>query len=309
MKTLANHLDDYLALRRQLGYKLESAARHLRNFVRFMEQQHAAVITTKLALKWATQTPSLLPVQKANRLGIVRRFAQYLCAIDPRTEVPAHKLLPYHFHRREPHRYRAEDVLRLMEAARQIGPDHPIKGASYATLIGLLAVTGMRAGEALGLDREDVDLTCGILTVRHGKGGKSRLVPLHSSTREALQRYAALRDTVYPRPFCASFFVSERGTRVFYGSVNHWFRMIAAHIGLRKPGDPQGPRLHDLRHHFAIQTMLHWYRSKADVETHLPELSTYLGHVHPRDTYWYLEAVPELLQLATRRRQQMEAKQ
>ena len=146
MKTLANHLDDYLALRRQLGYKLESAARHLRNFVRFMEQQHAAVITTKLALKWATQTPSLLPVQKANRLGIVRRFAQYLCAIDPRTEVPAHKLLPYHFHRREPHRYRGEDVLRLMEAARQIGPDHPIKGASYATLIGLLAVTGMRAG-------------------------------------------------------------------------------------------------------------------------------------------------------------------
>jgi integrase len=309
MKTLANHLDDYLALRRQLGYKLDSAARHLRNFVRFMEQQQAAFITTKRALKWATQPPVIQTVQKANRLGIVRRFAQYVRAIDPRTEVPAPKLLPYQCRRRTPHRYRVEEVLRLIEAARQIDPVHPIKGATYATLIGLLAVTGMRAGEALGLDREDVDLTGGVLTVRHGKGGRSRLVPLHSSSREALQRYVALRDTAFPRPSCASFFVSERGSRLIYASVNHWFLAIACQLGLRKPGDRRGPRLHDLRHHFAIQTMLHWYRSKTDVGTHLPELSTYLGHTHARDTYWYLEAVPELLQLATRRLQQMEAAQ
>jgi integrase/recombinase XerD len=307
MKTLTDHLADYLRLRRQLGFKLDVAARLLRNFIRFLEQKRAAVITTKLALQWATQAPGIQPVQKANRLGIVRRFAQYLSAIDPRTEVPARKLLPYQCRRRNPHLYRVGDVVRLIEAARQIDPTCPIKGASYATLIGLLAVTGMRSCEALGLDREDVDLTGGVLTVRHGKGGKTRLVPLHSSTREALQRYAALRDSVFPRSSCTGFFVSERGTRLFYWGVNRWFLLVACQLGLRKPGDRRGPRLHDLRHYFAIQTMLRWYQSKTDVETHLPDLTTYLGHVHARDTYWYLSAVPELLQLATRRRQQMEA--
>jgi integrase len=306
MKTLMAHLEDYLKLRRQLGFKLEVSGRLLHDFVRFAKQQRAAFITTKLALRWATQVPNLQPVQKANRLGMARRFAQYLSAIDPRTEVPAPKLLPYHCRRREPHLYQVEDVRRLMEGARQIDPTHPIKGASYATLIGLLAVTGLRAGEAIGLDREDTELTEGILTIRHAKGGKTRLVPLHASARRALQRYATLRDEVFPRPSCASFFVSERGTRLSYDSVNYWFLQIAWRIGLRQPGDRQGPRLHDLRHHFAIQTMLRWYRSKTDVEAHLPDLSTYLGHVHVRDTYWYLSAVPELLHLATRRRQQME---
>jgi integrase/recombinase XerD len=308
MKTLANHLDDYLALRRQLGFKLDSAARYLRHFIRFMEKRHAAVITTKLALKWATQVPEIQPVQKANRLGIVRRFAQYVCAIDPKTEVPPRKLLPCQCRRRDPYIYRVAEVAQLMKAARRIDPTSPIKGASYATFIGLMAVTGLRPSEALGLDREDVDLVRSVLTVRYGKGGKSRLVPIHPSAREALQSYAVLRDEVFPRPSCAGFLVSERGTRLFYWSVNHWFRMVACHIGLRQPGHRQGPRLHDLRHHFAIQTMLHWYRSKTDVETHLPELSTYLGHTHARDTYWYLSAVPELLQLATRRCQKMEGR-
>ena len=232
---------------------------------------------------------------------MVRRFAEYLSTLDPRTEVPAQKLLPYQFRRREPHIYRKEDILRLIEATRHIDPANPIKGASYATLIGLLAVTGMRVGEAIGLDTDDVDLSRGVVTVRRAKGDKSRLVPLHPSSQEALRQYASLRDEVFPRPSGSNFFVSERGTRLRHCSVNRWFLLVASQLGLRKPGDRRGPRIHDLRHHFAIQTMLRWYRSKTDVEAHLPDLSTYLGHVHVRHTYWYLSAVPELLRLATQR--------
>lgn len=307
MNTLAVHLDNYLKLRRQLGFKLRVPGILLRNFVRFAEKQRTSFITTKLALRWATQPLNLQPVQKANRLGMVRRFAEYLSTLDPRTEVPAQKLLPYQFRRREPHIYRTEDILRLIEATRQIDPTNPIKGASYATLIGLLAVTGMRVGEAIGLDSDDVDLTRGVVTVRHAKGDKSRLVPLHPSSQEALRQYASLRDEVFPRPSGSNFFVSERGTRLRHCSVNRWFLLVASQLGLRKPGDRRGPRIHDLRHHFAIQTMLRWYRSKTDVEAHLPELSTYLGHVHVRDTYWYLSAVPELLRLATQRCERKEA--
>jgi integrase len=307
MNTLAVNLDNYLKLRRQLGFKLRVAGILLRNFVRFAEKQRTSFITTKLALRWATQPFDLQPVQKANRLGVVRRFAEYLSTLDPRTEVPAQKLLPYQFRRREPHIYRTEDILRLIEATRHIDPTNPIKGASYATLIGLLAVTGMRVGEAIGLDSDDVDLTRGVVTVRHAKGDKSRLIPLHPSSQEALRQYASLRDEVFPRPSGSNFFVSERGTRLRHCSVNRWFLLVASQLGLRKPGDRRGPRIHDLRHHFAIQTMLRWYRSKTDVEAHLPDLSTYLGHVHVRDTYWYLSAVPELLRLATQRCERKEA--
>lgn len=301
MKTLADHVEDYLRLRRQLGFKLQAAAVFLRKFARFAEGKHAAFITTRLVLEWATESPHMGRSQKANRLGAVRRFAHYLSSIEPRTEVPAQKLLPYQFRRRAPHIFSPEDVLRLINETRQIESAIPIKGASYATLIGLLAVSGMRVGEALGLDRDNVDLSRGLLTLRQTKGNKSRLVPLHPATCNALKAYAALRDGTFPKPHCSRFFVSERGTRVRHCTVNRWFLLVACQLGWRRPGDRNGPRLHDLRHHFAIQTMLRWYREGADVETHLSELSTYLGHVHVRDTYWYLSAVPELLQLATLR--------
>jgi integrase len=251
MNPLIKHLDNYMTLRRQLGFKLRGIDNLLRHFIRFAEQKHASFITTRLALEWATHPVHLQPRQKANRLGIVRRFAQYVSALDPRTEVPARKLLPCHLGRREPYRYRTEDILRLIQATRQIEPDCPIKGAAYATLIGLLAVTGMRVGEAVGLDREDVDLTHGVVTVRHAKGDKSRLVPLHRSSQRALQHYAALRDEAFPRPSGSGFFISERGTRLRYCTVHRWFLLAARQVGLRKPGDRRGPRLHDLRHHSA----------------------------------------------------------
>jgi integrase len=298
---LASHLEDYLRLRRQLGFKLHKTGTLLRKFVQFAEQEKAAFITTKLAVRWATQPANIKLKQGTNRLGMVRLFAQYLSAIDPRNEIPAQGLIPHPYRRRAPYLYQPGDVLRLIEAARQIDPLDELKGTTYATLFGLLAVTGMRLGEAIGLDRQDVDLGNGMITVRRAKGNKSRLVPLHISTQQVLHQYVNLRDRACLEPLDNSFFVSERGKRLHQGSVNRWFLLVACRIGLRQPGDRRGPRLHDLRHYFAIQTLLRWYRSDVDVEVHLPELTTYLGHVHVRYTYWYLSAVPELLQLATQR--------
>ncbi len=301
MSRLDVHLKNYLALRRQLGFKLVMPGRLLRNFVRFAKRKRAGFITTNLALCWATHPRNIVPAQRANRLGMVRRFAAYLSAIDPRTQIPPQKLLPYQFRRQTPYLYREDEIIRLIDAAQQINPCDELKGTIYATLFGLLAATGMRVGEAIALDREDVDLKSNLLTVRRAKGNKSRFVPLHASTRRALQRYVNLRDRVFPDPISKSFFVSERGTRLLHCTVNRWFLWAARQIGLRKRGDRRGPRLHDLRHRFAINTLLTWYRSNTDVEARLPELATYLGHVHVRHTYWYLSAAPELLRLATLR--------
>jgi integrase len=308
MSNLNVHLRNYLKLRRGLGFQLHSPAILLRSFVRFAETKRARFITTKLALHWAGQPPNVKTVQRASRLGVVRRFAEYVSTVDPRTEVPPPKLLPCRIRRRPPHLYRKDDVLSLVEAARQIDPCHPIKGPSLSTIFGLLATTGMRVSEALALDCKDVDLDKELLTIHLAKGNKSRLVPLHTSAVAALGQYASIRDSLYPRRNHPGFFLWDRGVRMGYDSVNRWFLLVACQIGLRKPGDQRGPRVHDLRHHFAIQTMLRWYRSNMDVERRLPELSTYLGHVHVRDTYWYLSAVPELLQLATLRLQPKETK-
>jgi integrase len=298
MKTLSQHLNDYLNLRRRLGYKLEEVEASLRSFVRFAQQEGASVIKTKLALRWAAQ-PNIKPGQRAWRLGMVRRFASHVSAYDARTEVPPQKLLPYHLRRRAPCPYTDENVLLLVKGARQIDPSNPIKGPTLSSLFGLLAVTGMRVGEALALDCDDIDWSRALLTIRLAKGNKSRIVPLHSSTVAALRHYESIRDSVYPHRTSPSFFAWDGGDRLVYDSVNRWFLLVACQLGLRKPGDHDGPRVHDLRHYFAIRTLLNWYQSDTDVEAHLPELATFLGHVHVRDSYWYLSAVPELLKLAT----------
>jgi len=300
MSTLGLHLERYLKLRRQLGYKLRVTEILLRNFVRFAQEESAAFITTKLALRWATQ-PHLKPVQHGNRLGMVRRFAEHVSAVDARTEVPPQKLLPYQFRRRAPHIFGKPEVGQLINAAHNISPEDPIKGATLGTLLGLLAVTGLRVGEAFALDRKDVDLKRNLLTIRRAKGNKSRLVPLHPSASKALQEYAELRDRLFPQPPTLCFFAWERGQRLLHCTVHRWFLLVACRTGLRQPGNRHGARIHDLRHYFAIQTLLNWYRAGSDVEARLPELATYLGHVHVRDSYWYLSATPELLKLATLR--------
>jgi integrase len=304
MKELRTALEEYLNVRRMFGFKLRIPGSLLRNFVTYAEKEAASFITRELALRWATQPKNCQPAQWANRLSMVRTFARYVSAMDVRTEIPPYGLLPHRFHRKGPYLYTDEEIAHLIEAARQLPSPRGLRAFTYSTLFGLLAVTGMRMSEPIALDRDDVDLTQGILTVRRTKFGKSRILPIHASTLQELQHYCQLRDRICPWAKTRSFFVSERGTRLTEWSVRWTFVRLSRQIGLRGPHDSHGPRLHDLRHGFAVQTLLNWYHAGVDVEQHMPELSTYLGHVHVHDTYWYISAVPELLQLATLRLEQ-----
>lgn len=301
MKPLNTHLAEYLELRRKLGFKLHQAGGLLRRFVAFAKEKRASFITTKLALQWATQPADCHPSQWANRLGMVRRFARYVSGSDPRTEIAPPELLPHRYHRKPPYLYSDQEVRRLLQTAGQLPAPGDLRALSHATLFGLLAVTGMRVGEAIGLDRKDVDLHQGLLTVRQAKFNKSRLVPIHRSTQKKLRAYERLRDRIVPHPQSPSFFLSEGGNRLTDQTVRRWFIIASRKVGLRTLTDRRGPRLHDLRHRFAYKTLVRWYRRGVDVEAHLPELTTYLGHGHVADTYWYISATPELLKLATQR--------
>ena len=301
MSTLRQALEEYLAMRRALGFKLRLAGAALHRFVSFLEQESADFITVDLALRWARQPARAQPPQWANRLAMVRRFAQYRSATDPRTEIPAQQLLPHRYPRRAPYIYQDDEIDRLLQAARELPSKTGLRAAIYEIYLGLLVVTGMRMSEAIQLDQRDVDLSQDILHIRRTKFGKSRYVPIHPTTRDALRKYQCLRDRIYPRAKTASFLISEQGNRLGEFSVRATFIKLSHQIGLRSPGDRRGPRLHDFRHRLAVQTLLGWYRRGVDVERHLPKLATYLGHVHVNDTYWYLTAVPELLQWANRR--------
>lgn len=303
MSELRQALDEYIAVRRGLGFDLRLPACLLRNFVSFVEANEATFITTALAVRWAKQPRDAQPATWASRLGMVRRFANWRSVTDPRTEVPPEGLLPYRYSRNPPYIYSDDEIERLIGAASDLPSFKGLRASSFSTLFGLLSVTGMRVSEALMLDGEDVDLEQGILSIRRTKFGKSRLVPVHSSTRDVLKRYDERRARVFPRPATPAFFLSERGTRITDWSAQYTFAKISQQIGLRAAakGHGRGPRIHDMRHRFAARTLIAWYRTGVDVERELPKLATYLGHVHANETYWYLEAVPELLQLATQR--------
>ena len=232
---------------------------------------------------------------------MVRCFARHCSALDSRTEVPPEGLLPHRFQRKRPYLYSDIEILRLIEAAKRLPSRTGLRAATYATLLGLMAVTGMRTSEPIGLDRGDVDLDRGVMTIRRTKFDKSRYVPIDASTQEALEQYQHRRDRLHPDPQVPSFFLSEQGTRVSQWAMERTFVKLSHEIGLREPSDRRGPRLHDLRHSFAVRTILEWYRKGLDVERHLPKLATYLGHAHVNDTYWYLSATPELLQWAVQR--------
>jgi len=301
MSPLQKSLEDYLATRRAAGFKLHDTATALKRFVAFAEQQGAELITTRLALQWAQQPADAQPGWWARRLGMVRLFAKHLSAQNPRTEIPPTGLLPRGYSRQQPYIYSDEEVDRLLRAARSLPSSTGLRAWTYATFLGLLAVTGMRMGEALHLDRENVDLEQGLLTLRRAKLGKERHIPIHPTTQKALLDYQSYRDRIYPRAKTSSFLLAEHGRRLHKETVRETFVKLSRQIGLRDPAQSHGPRLQDLRHRFAVRTMLNWYRAGADVEAQLPKLSTYLGHVNVRSTYWYLTAVPELLQLATQR--------
>lgn len=299
MTALEQHLDEYLALRRTLGHKLAEAHRVLPWFVSYLDDHDIAFVTIEAALAWSLEREvpagSVVP---AHRMLVVRGFARYMSGIDPRTEVPPAGTIRHPSRWRRPFIYSDADVLAMIEQARVVIPQ-PLRSATYQTLIGLLATTGLRVGEALRLNRSDLDRSDGVLRIRESKFGKSRLVPLHASTVEALERYDHTRQQLLPDPNTESLFVSLSGTRVIYETVWPIHRDLCqlARVGA---DSTTTPRIHDHRHSFAVKTLLGWYQDGVDVPSRIGWLSTYLGHREPRYTYHYLSAAPDLLAHAAR---------
>ncbi len=305
MKLLLESIQDYLAMRRELGFKLRDAGISLSKFASFMNSRGATRITTQLALEWVGQSPSIQPSTCAQRLGHVRDFARYHIAIDPQTEIPPPNTIPYRAHRARPYLYSGEEVRQLLRCAREIAPSGGLRSWTYYCLLGLLSVTGLRIGEVIRLQLQDVNLQDGLLTIRGTKFGKSRLVPIHRSTQDVLAEYRACRDRfVENHDATAFFFVTKTGNHLDIGDIHRTFYKLSEQTGLRAPGASHGPRLHDFRHRFAVQTLLQWYQSGEDAERRLPVLSTFLGHVHIADTYWYLSTCPELMAQAVARLEQ-----
>jgi integrase/recombinase XerD len=302
MTTLAEHAQNYLTIRRSLGFKLVGEGVLLAEFVACAEQAGQSTVTIEFALHWARRPAGGGHNYLSRRLRAVRTFARYLHALDPACEVPSIELLRAKKYRPAPYIYSDEEITALMAAASTLRP--PLRGATFQTLIGLLACTGLRIGEALRLDREDVDTTRALVTVRDSKFGKSREVLLHSTTVAMLDEYGAIRDRLCPHPKERSFFITTRGTRIAHPTIYLPFRALLERADITHPVLGRHVRVHDLRHSFAVKTLLGWYRDGGDVAARMPLLSTYLGHVDPAATFWYLSAAPELLALAAERLEQ-----
>ena len=303
MSNLQSAVEDYITLRRQLGFKLSHPERYLRSFASFMEARRIPFITTEAALQWALQPQDAHPSYLTQRLGAVRRFARHHCAADPRTQIPPSDLLRCRSRRARPYLYSEQDIERLLRATEGLRPAGGLRGTTYATLLGLLVVTGLRISEALALRVQDVDLCEGLLTIRKTKFGKTRLVPLHPSARRALQQYARRRTAIVSQP-TMHFFASSKGRPLLIGNVSKTFRLLRRRVGLQASEGWDIPTLHHFRHRFATQSLLRWYRAGDDVERRLPVLSTFLGHVSTSSTYWYLSCHPELMGQAMRRLEQ-----
>jgi len=304
VNTLSAELNRYLTIRRSLGYDLGTSERVLRRFLAFAEQEGTDRITPALFLRWQSAFGHAKRQTWARRLVMVRLFARWLHGIDPRHEVPPQSLIPCRYRRARPYIYSQDEIRRLINAAAELPSVNGIRGLTYQTLFGLIAVTGLRISEAIALDLCDVDLESGVITIRRGKLGKARLLPLSGSTKVQLAAYAKERDRLLgTRPI--SFFISDRGKRPSDCAVRQNFAVVCQRIGLRPPQrfhrHGRGPRIHDLRHTFAVHTLLNWYRAGKDPEKEMIKLTTYLGHANPAHTYWYFEAVPELLELASQR--------
>lgn len=306
MSPLRQALADYLRLRRALGYRLERPEKLLGQFISYLEQVGAETVTVEHALAWARLPRNGNVNWWAHRLSVVRVFAAYLHTVDPAAEVPPADLLPWRPCRATPYIYSDGEVIALMEAAAMF--PSPLRVATYQTLIGVLACTGIRVGEAIRLDRDHFDPDGGLLTVHFGKFGKTRELPLHPTTAGAIDRYRRQRDHHQPPATTPALFISPAGTRLLYCNVHTTFRQLRARAGLTPGSGPARPRIHDLRHSFAVRTLLDAYRDGHDVQHRLTLLSTYLGHVNPGATYWYLSAAPELMALAAQRLEQQQSR-
>lgn len=297
MNPLHQALADYLTMRRALGYKMDKAERLLGQFTAFAEELGETHIRTETALAWATRPADAAAIWTSRRMAEIRLFARHLRTLDPRTEVPPADLLPARGRRATPYLYTPQEIAALMQATAILRGSHV--QATYRTLFGLLAATGMRVGEAISLDPDDFNAAHGWLTIRKGKFGKSRELPLHPTTVAALDDY--LRRDDRPRQAgIPTLLISSTGKRLRYGTVQPIFHKLLDHCGIAPRSAACRPRIHDLRHSFAVSTIVDDYRS-GNPGSRLAILSTYLGHTDPGDTYWYLSAAPELLGLASER--------
>ena len=302
MSGLRAMAEEYLVMRSALGFKLETWGPRLMSFIAFCEERGATTVTTDLAVQWAT-TPargSDHEAYQARRLDVVRIFARHLQALDPAAEVPPEDVLDRRQCRVQPYLYSPQEVTALMAAARTLRP--AFRAVTWRTLVGLLAVTGMRQGEACRLTRDDVDLNAEAITILDSKFGKSRMVFLHPTTAAALRAYDRARDEAFPGPAADTFFVNSQGRPLNRLNTSYVFNELVAAAGIEVRPGQRAPRLHDLRHAYTVQTLLDWYRDGGDVQARLPVLSTWLGHIDPKSTYWYVSSVPELLALAARLR-------
>ncbi|HEV7175622.1 MAG TPA: tyrosine-type recombinase/integrase [Solirubrobacteraceae bacterium] len=302
MSALSEHVEEYLRARRALGVKLERAGRLLPQLVCYLEAAGVSTITRELAIAWAKLPTGAHPQHWASRLSIARGFAAYLQTIDPNTEIPPAGVFAVRYQRQTPYLWSQQDITRLLASARLLRPS--LKAASYEALFGLLAVTGMRLGEALALEPGDVDLEGGLITIRRetAKLERARLVPLHPTTVQALERYARTRALLCPTPRSETFFLSSVGTHLDRSAVAKTLRRLTTALGLRT--DTVHPTAHQLRHSFAVSTLIDWQRRGVQIDERIAVLSTYLGHVSPAESYWYLTATPELMDSAAQRLEQ-----
>ena len=303
--SLLELVDSYLELRRRLGFDPEGPRWYLRSFAHYANRiGHTGPITVALAVGWALSSAAGQPARAARRLGPVRTFARYRAAIDPATEIPPPGLFGRLPRRQSPHIYSDREIAALLRACRGLQPRGGLRSATYGALFSLLAATGLRLSDALRLERRDVDLASGLLTVRESKFRKSRLVPLHPTVTEGLSRYAAHRDAFRRAPRSGRFFQTDRASVLGRAAVEKTFARLRSQLGWTDSGRARRPRIHDLRHTMAVRSLLDAYAQGHDVDRRIHALSTYLGHAKVTDTYWYLSAVPELMALASQRFEQ-----
>lgn len=306
-RKMAVLVQEYIAYRRSLGFRVtdDKDGGVLIGFGRYADRmKHVGPITTELAVEWAKSTGGNVSIRWARRLDLARGFARYRLLFDQNTEIPPPGILgPSRYHRKAPHIYSDEEILALREVASGIRPRNGLRPRTYTTLFGLLACTGMRVSEALALNDEDVDLTNGLMTIRWGKFNRSRLVPIHHSTLSALRQYRQFRDS-YLSQKAGAFFANEGGTRLAYHQILHRFHLLRRKLGWTADGRARRPRIHDLRHTFAVRCILRWYQEGANIDQKIAALATYLGHVNVTKTYWYLTGVPELMALVGERFEQ-----
>lgn len=297
MSDLNGHVDDYLRLRRSLGYKLAREGVVLPRFTQYLQASGASTVTTDLAIAWAQLPQNVGAKLWTQRLIAARGFAKYLQTIDAAAQVPPAGVFGFRATRPTPYLWSQADIGRLLEAASEL--KSPFRAATYEAFLGLLAVTGLRSGEAMDLRTGDVDLDAGLITINQAKLDRARLIPLHPSTVTVLGSYTCRRDGLHSQPKSETFFVTDAGTSLKHTSVHDTFSRLIAVLGLAT--EDVHPRMHDLRHSFAVRTLINWHRAGHDIEARIPALATYLGHVNPASTYWYLSASPELMELAAAR--------